>query len=240
MTEEPPGNRAIRSPTPRRSGVVNPHQAVLVQRAAARLVYWVERSLSATWRWRWEDHSGLLEGSLVTPVIFGVWHNRLALSMSIFRRYVRARQPERRLAGLVSASKDGALLAQILQNFGVQPVRGSTSRRGPQALLELTRWAEQGYDLAITPDGPRGPRYVVQEGIIALAQITQTPIVPVVAEINGKRQAKSWDRFQLPYPFARCRVTFLAPIRVPRTASDDEREHCRRALEECLRAGTND
>ena len=82
------------------------------------------------------------------------------------------------MAAMVSASKDGGFLASILECFGVQPVRGSSSRRGPQALLELTGWAERGYDLAITPDGPRGPRYVVQEGIIALAQVTGLPIVP--------------------------------------------------------------
>ena len=65
-----------------------------------------------------------------------------------------------------SASRDGGFLAAILECFGVQPVRGSTSRRGAQALLELTGWAERGYDLAITPDGPRGPCYVVQEGAL--------------------------------------------------------------------------
>jgi lysophospholipid acyltransferase (LPLAT)-like uncharacterized protein len=63
--------------------------------------------------------------------------------------------------------------------FGVQPVRGSTSRRGPQALLELTTWAERGYDLTITPDGPRGPCYQVQEGVMSLAQVTGLPMVPV-------------------------------------------------------------
>ena len=68
------------------------------------------------------------------------------------------------MAALVSASKDGAFLTAILEQLKVQPVRGSSSRRGAQALLELTTWAERGYDLAITPDGPRGPRYVVQEG----------------------------------------------------------------------------
>ena len=78
---------------------------------------------------------------------------------------------------MVSASKDGAFLTSILECFQVQPVRGSSSRRGPQALLELTTWAERGYDLALTPDGPRGPRYVVQEGVMSLAQLTGLPII---------------------------------------------------------------
>ena len=80
---------------------------------------------------------------------------------------------------MVSASRDGGILAGILEQFGVKPVRGSSSRRGPQALLEMTTWAERGYDLAITPDGPRGPRYKVQEGVISAAQLTGLPIVPV-------------------------------------------------------------
>jgi lysophospholipid acyltransferase (LPLAT)-like uncharacterized protein len=198
------------------------------------------RTFSATWRWRWDDRSGLFDGPTADPVIYGVWHNRLALSMGIFRRYVQGRQPQRRLAALVSASKDGALLARILENFAVQPVRGSTSRRGPQALLELTGWADKGYDLAITPDGPRGPRYVVQEGIIALAQITQRPIVPVTAIIRGKFHLKSWDAFVVPLAGALCRVAFYPPIRVPRDASDADRAHCKELLEQSLCDGTQD
>ena len=107
---------------------------------------------------------------------------------------------------IVSASRDGAFLTGILEYFKVQPVRGSSSRRGPQALLELTTWAERGYDLAITPDGPRGPRYVVQDGVISLAQLTGLPIVPVSYYVNWKIRVKSWDRFQIPLPFSLCEM----------------------------------
>jgi lysophospholipid acyltransferase (LPLAT)-like uncharacterized protein len=103
----------------------------------------------------------------VTPAIFCVWHNRLALTMAAYYRYVRKLSRTAGLAVMVSASKDGALLSAIFERFGVQPVRGSSSRRGPQALLELTTWAERGYHLAITPDGPRGPCYVVQQGVMS-------------------------------------------------------------------------
>ena len=80
------------------------------------------------------------------------------------------------------------------------------SRRGPQALLELTTWAERGYDLAITPDGPRGPRYVVQDGVMSLAQLTGLPIVPVSFYAKWKIRVKSWDRFQIPLPFSFCEM----------------------------------
>ncbi len=182
----------------------------------------------------------MFDSSDAQPVIYCLWHNRLAFSMAIWRKYLLKRQPTRRLAALVSASRDGALLARILETFGVQPVRGSTSRRGPQALLELTTLAEGGWDLAITPDGPRGPRYVVQEGVIALAQLTGMPIVAVTCHVTRKICMKSWDRFQIPLPFARCQVSFYPPVLVPREADDAEREALRAALERQLRLGARD
>jgi len=119
-------------------------------------------------------------------------------------------------------------------------VRGSSSRRGHQALLEMVTWAEQGYDLAITPDGPRGPRYVVQDGVVAVAQLTGLPIVPVSLWLPWKWQAGSWDRFQVPMPFSRCRTAFGDLVRVPRDASDFERERLRQLLEQRLREITVD
>jgi lysophospholipid acyltransferase (LPLAT)-like uncharacterized protein len=218
-----------------RKSVVVPHQAKRSQWAMAGVVFGLERLLTATLRFAWQDESGLFAGPNPQPVIFAVWHNRLVLSMAMYRKWPQRLQPERRLAALVSASKDGALLAKILQNFGVEPVRGSTSRRGPQALLELTSWAEQGYDLAITPDGPRGPRYVVQEGVVALAQLTGLPIVPATWQGQWKVSVRSWDRFRIPLPFGRCRVVFSKPIRIGRSASDGEREAARAELEATLR-----
>ena len=141
---------------------------------------------------------------------------------------------------MVSASKDGGFLTAILERFKVQPVRGSSSRRGPQALLELTTWAERGYDLAITPDGPRGPCYVVQEGIMSLAQITGLPILPASYNLNWKIRPKSWDRFQIPLPFSRCEIRVEKPIRVPREASDAERENLRLQLKETLKRLSKD
>jgi len=144
------------------------------------------------------------------------------------------------MAALVSASKDGALLARILLWFRILAVRGSSSRRGAQALLELTTWAKRGYDMTITPDGPRGPRYQVQEGITSLAQMTGLPIVPVSLNLNWKIHIKSWDKFQIPLPFARCEVCVGRTIRVPQNASDGQREEMRQQVEAELRALTRD
>lgn len=231
---------AGRPRVPRRSGVIVPHQANGWQRLFARLIWLSVCALSATVRVRITDQAGYLSGASATPVIFAVWHNRLALVLSLYARLVQRRQPGRRMAALVSASKDGALLARVLELFQVEPVRGSSSRRGPQALRELVTWGGNGCDLAITPDGPRGPRYSVQEGIVALAQLTGRPILPVAYDLNWKLQLRSWDRFQIPLPFARCHVCTGRLIHVPREASAVEREQLRRQLEDALREITRD
>ena len=210
------------------------------QRAGAWLVFAFIRTVSATLRYQWDDRSGFFNRAPPGPAIYCVWHNRLALCMIAYFDYVKKRNRTPGMAAMVSASRDGAFLAGILECFGVQPVRGSSSRRGRQALLELTTWAERGYDLAITPDGPRGPCYVVQPGVMSLAQLTGLPIVPVSYHLGWKIRAKSWDRFQIPLPFARCEVCVGKTFRVPADASDEEREKLRWQLENELRAITRD
>jgi lysophospholipid acyltransferase (LPLAT)-like uncharacterized protein len=216
------------------SGVVIPHKPRRSQQAIAWAVFLVERFVTASLRCQWKDRSGLAERPGQPPVIFCLWHNRLAISMVVHRRYPR------KLAALVSASRDGALLAAVLGRFGVEQIRGSSSRRGPQALLELASHARMGYDLAVTPDGPKGPRYVVQDGIIALAQVTGLPIIPVTCNTRLKLCLKSWDRFQIPMPFSRCEVILNEPIVVPRQADEPEREQRRQELETSLRQSSLD
>jgi len=223
----------------RSSGIVVPHRVQWHQRLAAYAIYAGIRGLSGSVRCKWHDESGLHNGKS-EPAIYCIWHNRLALSMKFYFGFIALRKKSAGLAAMVSASKDGGLLARILEDFGVQPVRGSTSRRGPQALLELTSWAERGYDLAITPDGPRGPCYVVQDGVMSLAQVTSFPIVPVSSNLRLKVRLRSWDRFQVPVPFAKCTVRFGQLVRVPRDASDEQREALRVELEQRLRGLTTD
>lgn len=219
---------------------VIPHHPRWHQRCVAVGVFSAARLLGSTLRFKVEDAAGLFASQDRSAVIYCAWHNRLVLSLIYHRTRLQRRWPDRRLAAMVSASRDGALLARILELFRVQPVRGSTSRRGPQALLELTTWAERGFDLAITPDGPRGPRYAVQEGVISLAQLTSLPIVPVSFNLPRKIQLGTWDRFQIPLPLGCCEVIHGPPVQVDRTAGEAEREACRRLLEERLREGTHD
>ncbi len=228
------------APRPPASGPIIPHRAKWHGLLAARLIWLVSSSVATTLRWRWYDQTNLFENGGKQPVIFCLWHNRLALSLILFRRYVQARQPQRTLAALVSASRDGGMLARVLELFAVVPVRGSSSRRGPQALRELVSAADKGCDLAITPDGPRGPCYVVQEGIISLAALTGMTIVPASFHLSCKWRLKTWDRFQVPLPFARCEVQLGQPLRIPREATDAEREQLRLELETRMKAITID
>ena len=236
---------AISSPQPAAGGqksarFVVPHPPRWFQRLGAWLIFLLIRAVSATLRYRWHDRSGFFDRRPADAAIYCVWHNRLALCLEAYRLYTRPGAKTPGMAAIVSASKDGALLAAVLDCFKVQPVRGSTSRRGPQALLELTGWCERGYDLAITPDGPRGPRYVVQDGVISLAQVTGLPILPASYHLSWKVCIKSWDRFQIPLPFSRCDVMFEKPVYVPRGASDAERLALRQHLERTLKEITRD
>lgn len=225
---------------PKRSGVIVPHKPKWHQRLAAALIYGLIRTVSATIRYDWRDESGLLAAEKSQPVIFCIWHNRLALCLEIYRLYLSRVGRDCRMAAMVSASKDGGLLARVLELYDVQPARGSTSRRGRQALLELVTWAERGHDLAITPDGPRGPCYVVQDGVVSLAQLTGLPVIPVSYQLTWKFRLRSWDRFQVPLPLTKCVMRLGEPVRVPREASDEEREKLRQALELRLKSITLD
>ena len=239
VTPEPAS--AVKPPTkPRKGGVVVPNQPRWYQRIIAFLIFCIERTVTSTLRIKWDDRAGFQSGALSGPVIFCLWHNRLSLCMCIWRNFVRPHMPKHGLAALISASKDGALLAAALEQFDVQPVRGSSSRRGPQALLELTSWLEQGLNLAITPDGPRGPCYVVQPGVAALGQVTGAPVIPVSYRAQWKITLRSWDKFQIPLPFSRCEVVFGKPVFIPREATDAEREELRKKLEADMRAITRD
>jgi hypothetical protein len=218
----------------RRSGVVVPHAPSWKQKLAGWLVVILVRTLDLTLRYRFEDRAGILDGTLKGPLVFCLWHNRLAFAVPIYRRFVCPKSPRGGMAAMVSASRDGGFLAGIFDIMGVEPVRGSSSRRGAQALLELAKLAQRGFDLTITPDGPRGPIYRVQDGVIALAQVTGLPVIPCAYHFRAKIRMKSWDRLQIPLPFTRCEAVLEKPVAIPREMSDADREALRSQIEKTL------
>lgn len=146
------------------------------------------------------------------PVIFVLWHGRL-LPIGFVHRGQGA-------VGLASLSADGEYISRILQHWGMGIVRGSSSRGGDAAFRELIRVVRAGRSVAITPDGPRGPRERVKPGVIQLAQITGVPLIPIAAAASRAWWFESWDRFLIPQPFAHLHVEYADPIFVPRDAAD--------------------
>jgi hypothetical protein len=194
-----------------------------------------------TWRFDFRDqHRAEEELQGGKPIIMALWHNRLGTSMAIYQRWFSRIPGQPRLAAIISASKDGGMLSEVVRHFGLEPIRGSSSRRGRQAMLEATSWLEKGGSLAITPDGPRGPRYEVREGVIGLAQFTGVPIIPVIANSRSKWTLKSWDAFQVPKPWTTITVNFGEKMRVPREANEEEREALRLELGRRLSALVED
>lgn len=185
-----------------------------------------------TLRYEIEDRSNLIGTPVTENYIGSLWHNRLLLISYVLKRFM----PHRPGAGLISASRDGDLVADLTQRFGFDVVRGSSSRLGTSGLLELTNVLASGRDVLITPDGPRGPAYELGPGIVFLAQKSGAAVVPVSMEYSSCWRVKSWDRFVLPRPFAKVRVIFGPLHRVALTTTDAEFEAERLRLQDAMMA----
>ncbi len=164
-----------------------------------RALLWVLGCLVRLWGRTLRVEGPIPEGVKSTSGrIVLLWHNTLFVLMELRRRYC----PDVPGAGLISASKDGAWLAGLLETMGLGAIRGSSSFRGSAALREGVAWLQQGGDLAITPDGPRGPRYKLKPGAAALAKLTGAPIILVSPRFANSWRFNSWDGFHLPKPFS--------------------------------------
>ncbi|MDO9565347.1 MAG: lysophospholipid acyltransferase family protein [Candidatus Desulfaltia sp.] len=166
-------------------------------------------------------------------VIFAVWHSRILLVAYLYKG----------LNGLamVSRSKDGEIVAKIIQKQGNEAVRGSTKKGGLHALsMLIKKIKEENKPGLIVPDGPQGPRCKVQPGIIILAKKTGYPIVPISYSAKKIKVFASWDRFILPLPFTKCRAVYGAPIYVPQDADKNEKKKRLMLLENELNRITSD
>ena len=173
-------------------------------------------------------------------VIGATWHGRLCLAPYWM-------PPGRRTVGMISANRDGEVIARVLARFGVGAVRGSSYDRvkgrdkgGAKALVDAEAELAWGSVLVITPDGPRGPRMRVQPGTAQLAVRTRTPVYPMTFSVRRARQLKSWDRFLLPYPFNRGVQMMGPPLMPPTDASPEAVEDFRVKIETALTALTRE
>jgi len=160
------------------------------------------------------------------PGIYTIWHNRLLYPAYYFGHY--------RPHAVISRSHDGDLIAHAAGKWGYQPIRGSSSRGGVHAFIRVVRELEQGRDVVITPDGPRGPREKVQPGVAALARHTGYPVVPVSYDASRRYRFRSWDRFILPLPFSRVKIVMGEPI-PPIDDNDELVERIEAGLREATR-----
>ena len=196
------------------------------------LVAIVIKAFLRTLRFRIVDEAGFFQSSDPRPVVALMWHNRMLGVAAAFTRYY----PKRKGAYILnSASRDGAYAAELVRHLGVGSIRGSSSRRGAIALMDLVKKVKQGYDLCITPDGPRGPRYKLSPGVVLLSQHCQVPLMPLLFEFSSCWRLKSWDGFAIPKPFSRIDLTILPLIQVPPTKTPEEFEAERKRVEEVMR-----
>jgi lysophospholipid acyltransferase (LPLAT)-like uncharacterized protein len=208
-----------------RASPVKRFEAAAIAAAGSPIV----AALAATWRWQCDGASHLDE---VTQAgrrpILALWHGRILPAISFFR--------DRQVVAITSENFDGEWIARIMRRFGYLAARGSTSRGGRKALLQMKRDMAGGRWTAFTVDGPRGPAYRTQAGAVWLSKATGNPVVPFHIEAERHWTARSWDAAQVPKPFSRVAIAIGAPFDVPPDADAAGIECARQDLERRLNA----
>jgi lysophospholipid acyltransferase (LPLAT)-like uncharacterized protein len=187
----------------------------------------VIEGLGATWRWIeiGAEHVGRIQREGRQP-IYALWHGRI-LPGTIYLR-------DRGIVVITSENFDGEWVARIIRRFGFDTARGSTSRGGARALVQLRREMRAGRPTAFTVDGPRGPAGVAQPGAIWLASATGNPVLPLHIEASSYWSLNSWDRHQIPKPGSTVVAAMGPPIDLPPGADDRAIERARQTLESAL------
>ena len=199
-------------------------------RAADLAFFFLIKLIGSTVRWQlegWENWEAANRDGHIP--IYTFWHNRVFLSTYFWR--------QRRIVVMTSQSFDGEYIARFIQRFGYGAARGSSTRGAVGAVIEMTRLMRAGCPTAFTIDGPKGPRYIAKMGAVLLAKKTGQPILPFTISTGRFWEAKkSWDGFQVPYPFSRARVMIAPPIFVPADADEKtlnaKRDELQQALDE--------
>lgn len=183
----------------------------------ARLVHLIGSTLRIEME-NWEAIEAIPGGKVICG-----WHGRSFVAAARWRR--------RGYWVMISHSRDGAIQNRVFQHLGFQVIRGSTGRGGVRAAVEAIRVLRKGATMAMTPDGPRGPSGVLQDGVLFMAQKSGAALVPVGISARPCVRAKSWDRYLVPLPFAKAIMIFGEPMYVRAEADSEEIEAVRRAFE---------
>ncbi|MEQ1691148.1 MAG: lysophospholipid acyltransferase family protein [Gemmatimonas sp.] len=170
------------------------------------LAGWLVFALGSTWRVRAHGrHELLARRAEDARVVWTFWHGQILMAAWAHRQTARA---------MISEHRDGGMIADVVARLGIGSIRGSSSRGGARALLEAVRVLRAGEDVAVTPDGPRGPRHSFAPGALIVAYRAQCAIVPIGVHVDRVWRLGSWDQFEIPKPFARVTVYYGAPIPV--------------------------
>jgi lysophospholipid acyltransferase (LPLAT)-like uncharacterized protein len=198
-------------------------EAAIIAATGYRLV----AALGSTLRWRTEglEHFDAIVKGGRQPIM-AFWHGRILPATYYFRR--------RGIVVMTSENFDGEWIAGIIERFGYGAARGSSSRGGSRALLEMARKLDAGYPSGFTVDGPRGPARVVQPGTVWLAKATGHPVLPFHLEASRYWTTKSWDRTQIPKPFSTVAIAMGEPLEVPKHADEQAIEAARQTVEQRL------
>jgi len=207
--------------------VFKPLKKNIVSWCGPWLAYWTIKLLGRTMQFE-EVHPEIPRSfwERGMPAIGAFWHGRLLMMPLIYRG--------KRLSFLVSPHRDGLVVGKSLARFGFHAILGSTYRKGFSAFKQMVKAHQNGSDIAITPDGPRGPRFRVQIGVIELAKLTGRPIVPLSFSASRKKIFKTWDHFLLPYPFSKGVFIWGEPIIVDPNGDRAHLEGRRALLEKRL------
>jgi hypothetical protein len=200
----------------------------LLIRAADLAFYLAIRAVGATARFRVEGWENWEEATRAGGLpIYTAWHDSIFLSTYFWRG--------RRIVVMTSQSFDGEYIARFIQRFGYGAARGSATRGGVGALVEMARLVREGCPAGFTIDGPRGPRRVAKMGAVMLAKKTGRPVLPFAVNAERRLTLGSWDRLQIPLPFTRASVRIAPPISVPADADEallsEKRDELQRALD---------
>ena len=168
------------------------------------------------------------------PVILCYWHQAHVMGLQFVLN--KRKNDGLKLSALVSPSKDGEMAAIAMKDWGVDVVRGSSSRTGAQALRDLYQIIKKGYSPVITPDGPRGPAFEFKSGAVMLSQIAKVPMLPIAVTCNRSWHLNSWDRFMLPKPFSKVTIALGEPVQAPKRMDEKMQESLRLEMENTIKA----
>lgn len=164
-----------------------------------------------------------------TPLISVTWHNRL-----LFFPVMIPMESRKITRAVVSPSRDGQYVTDLISHFQLKSLRGSSSKKGANALRGAVKAIKDGYHVSFTPDGPRGPRYSMSRGPIQLASMTGVPIVPIAVNADSYWEIKSWDRFQIPKPWSRLELVMGELIAIPPDLDAEQLDHWREVVRQRL------